>query len=73
MVQTSFSDLYVVAYFEYFGSPSCNDTAYSSKEEAQKVVDEINQKYPTLKHKVMDLDDFISECRDHDPQSGSEW
>lgn len=56
------SDLYVVAYFDYFGEPSCGDLVYTSKDEAKKKVDELHQRCPNLKHTVMDLQDFIWEC-----------
>ena len=56
-------ELYVIADFGYHGEPDSDGYVYSSKEEAQVVVDRTKVAYPNLRNTVMDLQSYIRENR----------
>ena len=62
-MKTSLDDLYVIADYGYHGEPSTDGYAYSTKEAAQAIVDEVKKDFPKLRRYVKDLQDFIWECR----------
>jgi len=55
----SLDELWVIADYGYHGDPGCNGYAYSSKEEAQAIVDKTKKNYPKLHYKVMSVQDYI--------------
>ena len=57
-------DLYVVVSYGYHGDPGSDGNVYLTKEAAQKVCDQVNTRYPNLRYRVIDLQDYIWECRD---------
>ena len=65
MTEYSQSDLFVVVDYDYFGEPSSDGKVYVKREDAENRVAYLKEHFPTLTKSVMDLEDFITECRDH--------
>jgi hypothetical protein len=56
----SLDKLYVIASYGYHGEPGTSDgRAYSSKEEAQDIMDQLAKSYPRLRYSVMGLQSYI--------------
>jgi len=57
------AELYVIVDYGYHGDPNSKEHAYTSKEEAQAVVDKAKITYPKLHYIVKDLQSYIWENR----------
>ena len=56
-------DLYVIVTSAFMCAPSCDDTIYSSKEEAEADMKERSKHFQSLTFTVMTLDDYFDELR----------